>query len=106
MPQLKTCYCAASFAWPSAKPHAAPCPCLCLLLQVLAQPLYATIEDLLLRCFPGLAHVKEWAVRAVYRCLYVVFSGVLAIALPFFSSIVGLIGAISYWPTAGEGATV
>jgi hypothetical protein len=70
--------------------------------QVLGQPLFATIEDILLRCFPGLASLKEWAVRAVYRSVYVVFSGVMAIALPFFSSIVGLIGAVSYWPTAGK----
>ncbi|WIA23496.1 hypothetical protein OEZ85_000240 [Tetradesmus obliquus] len=68
--------------------------------QVLAQPLFASIEDILLRCCPSLANVREWLVRAVYRCLYVAVIGVLAVALPFFSSIVGLIGAISYWPTA------
>jgi hypothetical protein len=39
----KICYCTARFT------------CLCFLLQVLAQPLYATIEDLLLHCLPGLA---------------------------------------------------
>lgn len=78
------------------------CCHLCPGLQVFAQSLFATLEDQLLSCFPILADIKEWIVRGVYRTLYVAVIAVVAIALPFFSAFIGLIGAVSYWPTGGE----
>lgn len=70
--------------------------------QVYAQPVYATCEDMLLAAFPALDKLagREWALRLAYRTLYVVFSTVIACALPFFSAFVGLVGAITFWPTA------
>lgn len=66
--------------------------------QVFAQPLFAAIEDVLLLTWPRLADVPELAVRLVYRSLFVCLTTFIAIALPFFSSIIGLIGAITFWP--------
>lgn len=36
--------------------------------------------------------------RAIWRTVYVIFTTVIAILLPFFNSIVGLLGAFSFWP--------
>lgn len=69
-------------------------------VQVFAQPVYATFEDKLLLCFPSLVHVREIFVRLAYRSIYVVLTTTIAAAIPFFSSFVGLIGAISYFPTS------
>jgi hypothetical protein len=39
-------------------------------MQVYAQPVFATIEDNLLACFPALDKLgrNEWVLRMVYRC--------------------------------------
>ncbi|KAF8062021.1 AAP2 [Scenedesmus sp. PABB004] len=70
--------------------------------QVFSQPCFATLEDLLLRGFPKLDNCvgREWMLRALYRTFYVVVTTVIACALPFFSAFVGLVGALTFWPTA------
>ncbi|WIA38321.1 hypothetical protein OEZ86_001658 [Tetradesmus obliquus] len=70
--------------------------------QVYAQPVFATAEDVMLRLAPKVDNFagKEWLVRLGYRSLYVVVTTVIACALPFFSAFVGLVGALTFWPTA------
>ncbi|KAI8472009.1 MAG: transmembrane amino acid transporter protein-domain-containing protein [Monoraphidium minutum] len=67
--------------------------------QVVAQPLFVGIEAALVRWFPRLESMPEAPVRLVYRTLYVCVTAVISATLPFFASIAGLIGAISFWPT-------
>ncbi|KAL4457529.1 hypothetical protein ABPG75_012394 [Micractinium tetrahymenae] len=40
-----------------------------------------------------------WWFRAWFRPLYVVFITFLTVCLPFFSYIIGLVGALGFWPT-------
>lgn len=71
--------------------------------QVYGQPLFGTIEDVFIRCFPTLQFAgprKERAFRLVYRTLYVCFSTLIAAMLPFFGAFIGLIGALTFFPTA------
>eukprot|EP00882_Tetradesmus_deserticola_P014246 GHRQ01015144.1.p1 GENE.GHRQ01015144.1~~GHRQ01015144.1.p1 ORF type:complete len:291 (+),score=82.26 GHRQ01015144.1:770-1642(+) len=70
--------------------------------QVYGQPVFATVEDLMLRMIPKLDNCagKEWVLRLGYRSLYVVITTVVACALPFFGAFVGLVGALTFWPTA------
>ena len=65
-----------------------------------SQPVFATIEDLLLACAPRIESIPEWITRGVYRTAYVLVITVIAVILPFFSAFVGLIGAITFWPLA------
>ncbi|KAF6259045.1 transmembrane amino acid transporter protein-domain-containing protein [Scenedesmus sp. NREL 46B-D3] len=70
--------------------------------QVYGQPVFATVEDLMLRVVPKLDNLagKEWLLRLGYRSFYVVITTVVACALPFFGAFVGLVGALTFWPTA------
>lgn len=75
---------------------------------VYTQPLFAFVEG-------GVAHSRRlrrwlpaalsparrasrWSFRLVFRSLYVVVVAVIAVVLPFFSAIVGLVGALGFWP--------
>ena len=67
------------------------------------QPVFATIEDLILRCAPSLQFSgprAERALRLGYRTAYVGVTALVACALPFFDAFTGLVGAITYFPTA------
>ncbi|GBG00553.1 amino acid permease [Raphidocelis subcapitata] len=71
--------------------------------QVYAQPVFQTIEDALLLAAPTLKFApprKEFAVRLVYRTAYVAVGTLLACLLPFFSAFTGLVGAVTFAPTA------
>ena len=43
--------------------------------------------------------MQGWTFRLWFRPLYVVIVTVLSICMPFFSYIIGLVGAIGFWPT-------
>ncbi|KAE9618644.1 hypothetical protein Lal_00047964 [Lupinus albus] len=80
--------------------------------QVFAQPIFDLVESSCTRRWPESEFItKEYVVnfpmigslrinlfRSIWRALYVVFTTVLAMLLPFFNSILGLLGAISFWP--------
>ncbi|XP_040863799.1 amino acid permease 3 isoform X2 [Glycine max] len=80
--------------------------------QVYCQPLFSFVEsnaaerfpnsDFMSREFevpiPGCKPYKLNLFRLVWRTLFVILSTVIAMLLPFFNDIVGLIGAIGFWP--------
>ncbi|KAG2389891.1 Amino acid permease 3 Amino acid transporter [Vigna angularis] len=80
--------------------------------QVECQPLFQFIEKLAAQKFPDSDFIrKEFEVpipgckpfklnlfRLVWRTIFVICCTVMAMLLPFFNDIVGLIGAIAYWP--------
>jgi Transmembrane amino acid transporter protein len=93
-----------------AAPDAAPCACACMTANTATaamptlpndclQPVFATIEDILLRAFPKVDCFagREWILRLMYRTIYVAFTTVIACALPFFGAFVGLVGALTFW---------
>lgn len=71
-------------------------------VQVFTQPLYATVEDKAIRTWPDHPLLnKYWVLtKIVWRSVYMSFTVFISALLPFFSQIVGLVGAIIYWPTA------
>ena len=67
------------------------------------QPVFSTIEDIVLRCVPRLQFAGpkgERALRLGYRSAYVAVTTFIACALPFFDAFTGLVGAITFFPTA------
>ncbi|KAI4366609.1 hypothetical protein MLD38_022468 [Melastoma candidum] len=81
--------------------------------QVYCQPLYAFIEKYARGKFPesefitkeieipvpGLAHPYRLNLfRLVWRSLFVVATTVISMLLPFFNDVVGLLGALGFWP--------
>ena len=65
---------------------------------VFSQPLFKFVERTVRHSRHRPKHFSKWVFRIVFRSLYVVIVGFLAICMPFFSSIVGLVGAIGFWP--------
>ncbi|CAI0393219.1 unnamed protein product [Linum tenue] len=80
--------------------------------QVFSQPIFAFVEDQAARRFPDSRFVnKEIKIRLpgsgdkglnmfrlVWRTGFVVVSTTISILVPFFNDIVGLLGAIGFWP--------
>ncbi|KAK7282695.1 hypothetical protein RIF29_11673 [Crotalaria pallida] len=81
--------------------------------QVYCQPLFAFIEKNAAKRFPdsdfinkdidvpipGLSHpYKLNLFRLVWRTIFVITSTVISMLLPFFNDIVGLLGALGFWP--------
>ncbi|XP_061355633.1 amino acid permease 6-like [Gastrolobium bilobum] len=80
--------------------------------QVFAQPIYLLVENWCRKRWPESNFMaKEYHInipsvgtyrmnmfRVIWRTLYVIFTTVIAMILPFFNSIVGLLGACSFWP--------
>ncbi|XP_028774220.1 amino acid permease 6-like [Neltuma alba] len=80
--------------------------------QVFCQPVFSIVEDWCSNRWPesdfatkeysigipmcGLYKVNQF--RVIWRTLYVIFTTVIAMMLPFFNSILGLLGAFSFWP--------
>ena len=66
--------------------------------QVFSQPLFEFLQSKI----TDVKGVPQWVAsisfRIVFRSFYVVFVAFIAVCLPFFSDIVGLIGAIGFWP--------
>ena len=82
--------------------------------QVFSQPLFAFVEKIVASRFPdsdfvkkeieigvpGLRPYKLNLFRLVWRTIYVVISTVIAMLLPFFNDMGGLLGALGFWPLA------
>lgn len=70
--------------------------------QVYAQPVFQTIEDVVLYYFPTLqfSNKNDFLLRLGYRTAYCAFAIFVACLLPFFGAFTGLVGAITFWPTA------
>lgn len=80
--------------------------------QVFAQPFFAFFEESMLGFFPNSALLrKTWFIpiprygllplspfRLVWRSVFVVFTTLVAMILPFFNDILGLLGALGFWP--------
>lgn len=66
--------------------------------QVFSQPLFEFLQRQMasVKAFPP--WVASVAFRIVFRSAYVAFVAFISVCLPFFSDIVGLIGAIGFWP--------
>ncbi|TKY51056.1 Amino acid permease 6 [Spatholobus suberectus] len=80
--------------------------------QVFSQPIFLLVETWCAKRWPQSNFMaKEYRVeiplvgtyrvnafRVIWRTAYVIFTAVIAMILPFFNSILGLLGAISFWP--------
>ena len=80
--------------------------------QVYCQPLFAFVEKEAARRFPdsdfvtkdikisipGLGPYNLNLFRMIWRTLFVVTTTVISMLLPFFNDIVGLLGALGFWP--------
>ncbi|KAL9233362.1 hypothetical protein vseg_008377 [Gypsophila vaccaria] len=80
--------------------------------QVYSQPLFAFTEkwasqkwadtDIVTKEFqvrvPGLGPLKLSLFRLVWRTLFVVTTTIISMLLPFFNDVVGLLGALGFWP--------
>ncbi|KAL6641797.1 hypothetical protein ACP70R_019978 [Stipagrostis hirtigluma subsp. patula] len=75
--------------------------------QVFCQPIFAFVERWAAATWPESGFVSKelrvgpfapTALRLAWRPAFVCLATVVAMALPFFGSVVGLIGAFSFWP--------
>lgn len=80
--------------------------------QVYCQPLFAFVEKAAARRFPdsefitkeitvpvpGFRFIKLNLFRLVWRTVFVILTTVISMLLPFFNDIVGLLGALGFWP--------
>ncbi|PON31264.1 Amino acid transporter, transmembrane domain containing protein [Trema orientale] len=80
--------------------------------KVYAQPLYRKVEDLSKKWWPESDFVvKDYPIwvpflgtynlnlfRSVWRTFFVAVTTTLSITFPFFNDVVGLIGALVFWP--------
>jgi hypothetical protein len=89
-------------------------------LQVCCQPTFAAAEDTLLQrlscsCWSGRTEGADsspvpsnkqhgrrrlWLASLAFRCVYVGFTTLVAVALPFFAVMVGLVAALTFYQTA------
>ncbi|KAI4295802.1 hypothetical protein L6164_035808 [Bauhinia variegata] len=80
--------------------------------QVFVQPIFGLVENWCRKCWPDSTFMnKEYPIttpligifrlnffRIIWRTCFVVFTTLIAMIVPFFNSILGLLGAISFWP--------
>lgn len=76
--------------------------------QVFCQPLFAFVERLALKRWPDskfisreiriTKHFKLNLFRLVWRSAFVTATTVISMLLPFFNDVVGLLGALAFWP--------
>lgn len=75
--------------------------------QVYAQPLFAIVEKSAAKRWPKVD--KEYKIpipgfpnlspfRLIWRTVFVIITTVLAMLVPFFNDILGLLGALGFWP--------
>lgn len=83
-----------------------------LFLQVFCQPIFTTVENWCCHKWPesgfvtkrhpitfpscGVCYVNMF--RVIWRTVYVILTAVIAMLFPFFNSVIGLLGAIAFWP--------
>lgn len=68
--------------------------------QVFSQPVFHGLEMAATDHVPGASRVPTLALRLVTRSLYVCFTTTVAVLMPFFTDIIGLVGALVFWPAA------
>lgn len=80
--------------------------------QVYCQPLFAFIEKKASEYFPdnkfitkeveipipGYKSIKLSVFRLVWRSVFVVITTVISMLMPFFNDVVGILGALGFWP--------
>lgn len=80
--------------------------------QVFCQPIFSAVETYMARRYPNKKFLHEERALAIgkslefkinifrlmWRAGYVIVCTFLAILLPFFNSILGILGALSFWP--------
>lgn len=68
--------------------------------QVFSQPVFHGLEQFLTEHVPGANRIPPLLLRIVCRSLYVCMTTTVAIVMPFFTDIIGLVGALVFWPAA------
>lgn len=82
--------------WPTSQTHNLEPNSTRFASQMMAHPIYSGIEGMMPRM---MSHPSKRAlVRLLYRSINVVVVTVIAMVLPFFSQIAGLVGALVYYP--------
>ncbi|KAJ4915349.1 Amino acid permease 8 [Raphanus sativus] len=80
--------------------------------QVFAQPIFQLVENKCKKAWPesnfinkehsmNIPFLRKWRInffRMVWRTAYVILTTFVAVIFPFFNSILGLIGAATFWP--------
>ncbi|CAN1801481.1 Amino acid permease 3 [Linum perenne] len=80
--------------------------------QVYVQPIYAFVEKIAVSKYPesyfitkeiriplpGNRHYNLNLFRSVWRTIFVIITTLISMLLPFFNDIVGLLGALGFWP--------
>ncbi|WCJ44406.1 amino acid permease 3 [Euphorbia peplus] len=75
--------------------------------QVFCQPLFAFIEKAATQRYPDsefitrdikILGLKLNVFRLIWRTLFVILTTVISMLLPFFNDVVGLLGALGFWP--------
>ncbi|XP_022726880.1 amino acid permease 6-like isoform X2 [Durio zibethinus] len=80
--------------------------------QVFCQPLFERVENWCFKRWPNNSFIKQGrpinlplcgvyhfsAFRLVWRTAYVIMTAVVAMIIPFFNDILGLLGAVTFWP--------
>lgn len=80
--------------------------------QVYTQPVYGFVELWCSKRWPNSGFLnKEWnaripgvgiwkinAFRLIWRTCYVIITTIISMVIPFFNSVLGILGAIGFWP--------
>jgi amino acid permease len=75
--------------------------------QVFCQPIFAFIEKHAIARWPDSKFIaKEFPIgsyklslfRLIWRTVFVILTTIISMLLPFFNDVVGLLGALSFWP--------
>lgn len=66
--------------------------------QVFSQPVFHELEQVMTKHVPGVARWPPLVLRIVLRSMYVAVTTLVACSMPFFSDIIGFVGAIIFWP--------
>ncbi|KAK0580292.1 hypothetical protein LWI29_000402 [Acer saccharum] len=66
--------------------------------QVFCQPIYNLVEGWCSRQWPESKFIKGFMFRLIWRTFYVIVTCIIAMLFPFFNSVLGLLGALSFWP--------
>lgn len=77
--------------------------------QVYAQPLFAFVEKIMIKRWPKIN--KEYIItipgfrpynlnlfRLIWRTIFVITTTVISMLIPFFNDVLGLLGAVGFWP--------
>jgi hypothetical protein len=68
--------------------------------QVFSQPVFHGFEEMARTCLPCWRRRPAWALRVLVRTLYVICTTAIACLMPFFTEIIGLVGALVFFPAA------